>query len=36
VKLSLKEQEELESIKFAALSYKERGKMDMYEKKLIE
>lgn len=35
-KLSDREIKQLEMIKFAALSYKERGKMDQYEKKLIE
>ncbi len=34
--LSWKQQQDLEWIKFAALSHKERGKLDLYEKKLIE
>lgn len=34
--LTDKQQQDLESIKYAALSHKERGKLDLYEKKLIE
>ncbi len=34
--LSGKQQSDLESIKYAALSHKERGKLDLFEKKLIE
>lgn len=35
-KLNERDAQLLESIKFAALSHKERGKLDLYEKKLIE
>ncbi len=34
--LTGKQQQDLESIKYAALSQKERGKLDLFEKKLIE